>query len=153
MTTPTLPQDALAKVQDECRKVIDSIELLIKNFELELLLKIEEDDDALLDNSTITSMFCALNDEVEKMESDSKARENVYASSNKVFSRFANKPLMDVRDCVTSDLRDILYDELVMVRVAKAASGTAQIPHVESSSSNTAATKGSESPTSFVDDG
>lgn len=153
MTTPTLPHEALVKLQVENNKVIDSIELLIKNFELELLLKIEEDDEATLDNDTITSMFCALNDEVEKMESDPKAKENVYAGSNKVFSRFANKPLMDVRDDITSDLRDILYDELVMVRAAKAASGTAQVvPRIESNSSLTAATKGSESSVSFTDD-
>lgn len=152
MTTPTLPQEALVKLQDENNKVIDSIELLIKNFELELLLKIEEDEEATLDNDTITSMFCALNDEVEKMESDPKAKESVYASSNKAFSRFASKPLMDVRDDITSELRDILYDELVMVRAAKAASGTAQVPHIESSTSNTAATKGSESSISFTDD-
>lgn len=151
-----LPQDAIMKLRDENNKVIDSIELLIKNFELELLLAIDTDEEALLDNGMITGMFCAINDEVEKVESDPKTKENVYASANKVFSRFAGKMLADVRDEITSDLRDVLYDELVMVRAAKAAAaGTVQVPHIDragASSSHTAATRGSESSASFIDD-
>lgn len=151
-----LSQDAIMKLRDENNKVIDSIELLIKNFELELLLAIDTDEEALLDNGMITGMFCAINDEVEKVESDPRVKENVYASANKVFSRFAGKVLADVRDEITSDLRDVLYDELVMVRAAKAAAaGTVQVPHIDraaASSSHTAATRGSESSASFIDD-
>lgn len=152
MTTHTLPQEALAKLQSENNKIIDSVELLVKNLELDLLLCVEADESAVLSNNIITTMFCTLNDEVEKMENDTNAKENVYAGANKIFSKYTGKPLTDIREELANDLRDVLYDELVMVRAAKAASGTAKVPHACSASSYSAATAGSDSSIPFPDD-